>query len=125
MAWERACKRCGALTWNPRSPYCLEHRPSLEQRMRWAAKRTNPRGYGAEHQAVRAKYAALVASGLATCARCGGPIAKGAPFDLDHDDSRGGYLGVSHPGCNRTAGAKLGAQITNGVRAGSRTSRVW
>jgi hypothetical protein len=125
VAWERSCKRCGALTWSPHSPYCREHMPSLEQRARWAAKSREARGYGGAHRQAREKYAALVATGLATCARCGGPIAKGAPFDLDHDDSRGGYLGVSHPGCNRTAGAKLGAQITNGVRAGSRTSRVW
>jgi hypothetical protein len=135
VAWERACRRCGRLTWAPNSPYCLEHRPTLEQRMRWAAKRTSARGYGAEHQAVRKKYAALVASGEATCARCGQPISPGAQFDLDHADDRAGYLGVSHPRCNRLHGAQRGAAVTNGKRdpewtglgahVGRRWSRVW
>jgi hypothetical protein len=89
--------------------------------MRWAAKRTSARGYGAEHQAVRKKYAALVASGEATCARCGQPISPGAQFDLDDADDRNGYLGVSHSRCNRLAGARLGAQVTSGRRV----SRVW
>jgi hypothetical protein len=44
---------------------------------------------------------------------CGKPIGAGAQFDLDHDDSRGGYIGVSHPRCNR----KAGATIRNGSRA--------
>jgi hypothetical protein len=55
----------------------------------------------------------LVASGLATCARCGRPIAARAQFDLDHDDSRGSYQGVSHPRCNRQEGARK----ANGKRA--------
>ena len=122
--WERVCK-CGAPTWSPKSPYCLRHRPSLEQRTRWAFKTRGARDYGAAHQAVRERYKALVASGQATCARCGRPIAKGAAFDLDHSDDRTGYLGVSHPGCNRRHGARRGAAVTNGERASARTSRVW
>jgi hypothetical protein len=125
--WERVCK-CGAPTWSPKSPYCLRHRPSLEQRTRWAFKTREARDYGAAHQAVRERYKALVASGLARCARCGRPIAKGAQFDLDHSDDRSGYLGVSHPRCNRLAGARRGAAVTNGKRApdlGRRVSRVW
>jgi hypothetical protein len=104
--WERVCKRCGAPTWSPKSPYCLTHRPSLELRVRWAAKRRDNRDYGANHQAVRERCKELVASGLDICARCGQPIAKGAQFDLDHADDRAGYLGVSHSRCNRQAGAR-------------------
>jgi hypothetical protein len=44
--------------------------------------------------------AQLVASGLATCARCGLRIAAGAEFDLVHTDDRAGYLGASHQACN-------------------------
>jgi predicted TIM-barrel enzyme len=89
--------------------------------MRWAAKSTNARGYGAVHQAVREQFKALVASGLAVCARCGGPFSPGAQFDLDHADDRGGYLGVSHSRCNRAAGARRGAAVASGRRV----SRVW
>jgi hypothetical protein len=135
VSWERFCRFCGAPTWSPKSPYCREHRPSLEERERWATKTREARGYGAAHRTVRARYEALVASGLARCARCGGPIAAGAPFDLDHSDDRGGYLGVSHPHCNRTAGARRGAAVTNGKadpgwsgpgsHVGMRWSRDW
>jgi hypothetical protein len=137
VSWDRSCKRCGALTWSAKSPYCREHRPSLEERARWASKTREARGYGAAHRTVRTRYEALVASGLASCARCGKPIAAGAPFDLDHDDSRGGYIGVSHPRCNRLVGARRGAAVTNGKPAadpewtglgshvGRRWSRVW
>jgi hypothetical protein len=98
----------------PHSPYCRVHRPSLDQRQLSASKSREARGYGSTHKAARERYAALVASGLAMCARCGQPILAGAQFDLDHDDGRGGYIGVSHPTCNRRAGA----QVTNGkVRA--------
>jgi hypothetical protein len=38
---------------------------------------------------------------------------------LDHDDGRGGYIGVSHPTCNRRAGA----QVTNGKREFTVTGR--
>lgn len=84
---------------------------------------------------MRRRLEALVAAGLATCARCGQPIAKGAQFDLDHADDRNGYIGVSHPRCNR--GARRRAQVANGKRApdpewtglgshvGMRWSRDW
>jgi hypothetical protein len=80
---------------------------------------------------MRAQFARLVESGNATCARCGEPIAPGAPFDLDHDASRTGYLGVSHRTCNRRAGATNGAAVTNARRRASEPeyvpswSRVW
>jgi hypothetical protein len=50
---------------------------------------------------------AIVAAGLATCARCGQPIAAAEPFDLDHSPDRSSYLGVSHSSCNRRAGAAV------------------
>jgi hypothetical protein len=81
---------------------------------------------------MRKRLEALVATGLAVCARCGGPIDKGAPFDLDHADDRKGYLGVSHPSCNRGARGRR-AQAVNGKPAadavwaglGSEQGRRW
>ena len=62
--------------------------------------------YGRPHRRVRARYAPLVVSGRAVCARCGDPIAADEPWDLGHvdgDPSR--YAGPEHRRCNRaTAG---------------------
>ena len=52
---------------------------------------TSQRGYGAVHQARRRQLAPLVAAGLMTYARCGEPIAAGAPWDLDHAPDRSSY----------------------------------
>ena len=42
------------------------------------------------------------------CARCGLPLLRGQPLDLDHEDNgTGNYLGFSHRSCNRRAGALL------------------
>ena len=57
------------------------------------------------HQRRRAAIAPLVNAGRATCCRCHEPIHAGEEWHLDHDDSRGGYLGVSHAYCNLAAGA--------------------
>jgi hypothetical protein len=82
---------------------------------------------------MRERGDALVAAGLAVCARCSRPILEGQPFDLDHTPDRTGYIGVSHRRCNRRAGGMNGAAVTNSRRPGSavpsryvRTwSRVW
>ncbi len=66
---------------------------------------TTARGYGAAHQAERAKWAPLVAQEIIACARCLRLILAGQPWDLDHDGTRTGYLGPSHRKCNRRAGA--------------------
>jgi hypothetical protein len=121
---ERACKRCGRLTWSPHSPYCREHRPPPEVRAFWANKSRSSRGYGQGHKARRERVALLVASGLATCARCGSAIAPGEPFDLDHNSDRSGYLGPSHRRCNRVEGARRGAEVTNAKRSVG-ISRGW
>jgi hypothetical protein len=127
MSHERWCKRCGRQTCSPMSPYCAQHRPSPEERARWANRPRKAHAYGAAHRLARKKYEALVEAGSAWCARCGQRIPPGARFDLDHDDSGAGYVGVSHPRCNRRHGGRLGAQVTNGKRAPAevRRSREW
>ena len=128
---ERVCKRCGALTWSSKSPYCLAHRPPPEVRAKWATKTRDARGYGAAHRTLRAQYARLVEAGQATCARCGQPLLSGEPFDLDHGPDRSSYLGASHRRCNRLAGGRNGAAATNARRRAREPkyvrswSRVW
>jgi hypothetical protein len=40
--------------------------------------------------------------------RCGKPIYRGEPVDLDHHDDRPGWAGMAHARCNRAAGARRG-----------------
>ncbi len=65
---------------------------------------TSQRGYGHRHQQLRRKVGRLVDEGRAYCTRCGGWIAPGSPWDLDHDDrDRSKYRGSSHRLCNQRA----------------------
>jgi hypothetical protein len=78
---------------------------------------TTARGYGWQHQKIRQQWAPLVAAGQVNCARCGRPIPPGTAWDLGHDDhDRSRYTGPEHMTCNRTAGARKGARITNARR---------
>jgi hypothetical protein len=74
---------------------------------RWAQKDRTSRAYGSTHMMLRERYAALVASGLADCARCGRPIEPGSAWDLGHTDDRSGDTGAEHRYCNRVAGAAV------------------
>lgn len=115
---ERACKRCGRLTWSSRSRYCLEHRPPPEVRAKWAAKTREARGYGAAHKAMRERLRLTIENGAAVvlCARCRRRILPGEPWDLGHTDDRMGWTGPEHRSCNRLAGGKQGAAVTNAAR---------
>jgi hypothetical protein len=67
---------------------------------------TTRKGYGAQHQRLRAQLAPAVARGTVACARCGHLIPPGAPWDLGHRDGTGKreYQGPEHQRCNRAAG---------------------
>lgn len=82
---------------------------------------TTARGYGSEHQKLRAKL--LPSAYGQPCTRCGLPMLKGQALHLDHTDTRNGYLGFAHASCNRKAGARKGARIANQKQATPRTSR--
>ena len=69
-------------------------------------------GWGHRHQQRRAAIAPFVNADKATCARCHEPIHAGEEWHLDHNDTRDGYLGVSHATCNLRAAAA----VTNGRR---------
>jgi len=66
------------------------------------------RGYGAEHDRLRAAWKPLVAAGGVDCYRCEEPIEPGTRWDLGHDDvDRSKYSGPEHADeCNRSAGGR-------------------
>lgn len=64
------------------------------------------RGYGADHDAERRRWKPIVARGVVRCARCQELIDPTAPWALDHNDDRTGYLGPSHRLCNLVAAGK-------------------
>src|SRR4029077_7308564 len=68
---------------------------------------TAAKGYGSGHQRTRRDYARLVATGKVDCARCGGPIDPGEPWDLGHvDGDRRRYQGPEHRACNRATSSR-------------------
>jgi hypothetical protein len=74
------------------------------------AKALSPRSkrYSYSHEELRRKLAPQVAAGGIACARCGGPIDPGDPWDLDHTEDGTGYLGPSHASCNRATAVPTG-----------------
>lgn len=81
------------------------------------------RGYGAAHKAERRRWKTIVDSGRAVCARCGKPIAAGSAWDLGHSDDRSRWTGPEHASCNRRAGGRNGARVTN--ERATMTRRSW
>ena len=75
---------------------------------------------GAADQRARATLAALVASGSATCYRCGQPIHPTDQWDTDHPDplitggNPAGPVTPSHASCNRSHGAAIGNRARRG-----------
>lgn len=71
--------------------------------------KTAARGYGAKHQAERARVKIIVDAGNAHCWRCGGWINPTQPWDLGHDDhNRTVYRGPEHRGRECPAGGNRG-----------------
>jgi hypothetical protein len=127
-----ACRRCGGMS--PRRQFCPPCRVVRDREIKraryWAARARGERvptpaerGYDREHFELRKRVAVLVDAGAAVCARCGGRISPGSPWDLDHrDDDRSQYLGPSHRACNR---ATSGRRTARQDAARSVVSRVW
>lgn len=87
---------------------------------------TGARGYGMAHQRERKRWERRVEAGLVDCARCKEPIVPGRPWDLGHNDERTAWSGPEHRVCNRRAGGRNGAAVTNSARrVAVRQSRDW
>lgn len=67
---------------------------------------TTARGYGWQHQRLRAYWKPIVERGEASCPRCGLPIPPEGPWDLGHTEDRTTWTGPEHATCNRAAGAR-------------------
>lgn len=96
---KRVCRKPGC----PRiqdAPECDEHRRARDRERGT----TTERGYGAEHQQLRADMQGTVIG--QPCARCGHMILPTDTWHLDHTDDRSGYLGPSHARCNVAAGGR-------------------
>ncbi|WP_326564544.1 hypothetical protein [Micromonospora peucetia] len=87
--------------------------------------KTTARGYGHQHQKLREHWRPKVETGLVDCARCGQHIGADDPWDLGHTDDRTAYTGPECRTCNRSAGGRHGAAVTNGKRVELRHSRHW
>lgn len=90
---------------------------------------TTSRGYGSQHQQQRAKWTPIVEAGGVMCARrgpkcIGKPIQPDQEWDMGHDDhDRTKWTGPECVPCNRGAGGRNGAAVTNS--RWSMTVREW
>lgn len=109
----KPCRRCGVPMEDRHRWYCdscrvVVARGKLKKRGPRPAYEASmaERGYGREHVKLRRRVARAVEAGCVRCARCGGLIAPGEPWDLGHDDEdRSRYAGPEHRGCNRATAA--------------------
>lgn len=89
---------------------------------------------------LRPIYRAAIRNGNARCVDCGKPITEGQAFDVGHrvgvaEGKAQGWtrqmldsptnLGPSHRGCNRSAGGKVGAKISNTKRTEGKRHLPW
>ena len=102
----RVCREPDCPTLIPtgtRNNKCPTHQRADEQ----ARGSSTQRGYGHAHQATRAQWAPLVATGHVRCWRCRRHIDAGEPWDLGHDDvDRSRYRGPEHAACNRRTASR-------------------
>lgn len=97
------CPRTGA------GGRCPEHAAQAE-RVRGSRQE---RGYDREHDRLRAWWQARMDAGVPVfCWRCRERIDPFEPWDLGHEGGR--HRGPEHASlCNRSAGGRLGATVTN------------
>ena len=69
---------------------------------------TQDRGYGREHQQLRARLLPLAYG--TDCHLCGEVMLNGQDLHLDHTEDRLGYRGMAHAACNRAEGARRGGR---------------
>jgi len=96
----RVCSKPGCPVTVERTGYCPPHALEARREQEDGRPSRQERGYGAEHERERKRWAPIVAKGKVKCARCNKPIRKGQNWHLDHSDDRSGYLGPAHEKCN-------------------------
>lgn len=100
----RVCSAPGCPTLITRPGRCPEHARAADR----ARGTRQARGYDANHDAERKRWAPLVRTGLVKCWRCGELITATETWDLGHDDhDRTRYRGPEHANrCNRAAAGR-------------------
>jgi hypothetical protein len=102
MGAARRCSAPGCPVLVPRPGYCARHE---SERDRSRGGRV-ARGYGVEHQRLRATIQARIDRGESVaCVTCGRPLA-GRCWDLGHTADRSGYIGPQCRRCNRSDGGR-------------------
>lgn len=93
----------------PDTRYCPAHTRDYEARRGTATQR----GYDTTHRALRRAWQTRIDAGDPVhCARCGTRI-TGTTWDLGHTDDRTNYRGPECATCNRSAGGRNGARVSN------------
>jgi hypothetical protein len=90
---------------------------------------TTNRGYGNEHQRLRAQWQQVINQGHGICHAivCLEPtrqIPPGTPWDLGHTPDRTTWTGPEHPRCNRSEGGRRGRQRQT-ARKTWKPKRIW
>ena len=96
---------------------------------------TTQRGYGSQHQKLRAQWKPIVDAGQAwchatTCLKADRRIQPGTPWHLGHTEDRSSWTGPEHEQCNESDGARRGNRgrtrpSVRTVPLPLRTSRRW
>lgn len=76
------------------------------------------RGYGADYQLLRGRWALRIAKGIVNCKRCHTWINPNERWHLDHDDNDRNNLTLaapSHELCNLSAGGRAAHRTTQGA----------
>lgn len=108
------CCRCGSVIPAGRLKYCSAECLTAAQIAaghgfsRAKPRSTRARGYGTEHQALRAQLLPLAYG--QNCHLCGDAMEQGQDLHLDHNEDRTGYRGMVHAACNRRDGARRGCE---------------
>lgn len=89
---------------------CDEHRRAKDR----ARGTRQQRGYGAEHDAMKATIADAYGQ---TCHLCGERMWPHQKLEPDHTEDRTGYRGWAHASCNHRDGARRGNALRISPRA--------
>ena len=101
-------RRCAATRCPHLVPASTRHCPTHARAHEARRGTTTQRGYGTEHQRLRAMWQARLDQGeRVACPTCGKQVSADPKlWDLGHDDDRSRYLGPQHVACNRATSVR-------------------